>query len=122
MADLGRPQSLAARNLTITDVENALRSENIELPRVTVNPKQADFRVRIQRAIEPVADFENLVLPRSADGYWSGADVARVETGPASAATCCGGNGVRWWHRNRQQSKANTLAVAKLAKAQPPRS
>ena len=111
---------LAARNLTITDVENALRSENIELPAGNVESRTRDFRVRIQRGYRTVADFENLVLTRSADGYLVRLrDVARVETGPAERRNMLRGNGVPMVGIGIvKQSKANTLAVAKLAKAQ----
>ncbi|MCK7515116.1 MAG: efflux RND transporter permease subunit [Desulfobacterales bacterium] len=111
---------LAARNLTITDVENALRSENIELPAGNVESRTRDFRVRIQRGYRTVADFENLVLTRSADGYLVRLrDVARVETGPAERRNMLRGNGVPMVGIGIvKQSKANTLAVAKLAKAE----
>jgi multidrug efflux pump len=111
---------LAARNLTITDVENALRSENIELPAGNVESRTRDFRVRIQRGYRTVADFENLVLTRSADGYLVRLrDVARVETGPAQRRNMLRGNGVPMVGIGIvKQSKANTLAVAKLAKAE----
>jgi len=111
---------LAARNLTITDVENTLRSENIELPAGNVESRTRDFRVRIQRGYRTVADFENLVLTRSADGYLVRLrDVARVQTGPAERRNMLRGNGVPMVGIGIvKQSKANTLAVAKLAKAE----
>jgi multidrug efflux pump len=111
---------LAARNLTVTDVENALRSENIELPAGNVESLARDFRVRIKRGYGSVEDFENLVLARSADGYLVRLrDVARVETGPAERRNMLRGNGVPMVGIGIvKQSKANTLAVAKLAKAE----
>ncbi|MCU0560439.1 MAG: efflux RND transporter permease subunit [Desulfobacterales bacterium] len=111
---------LAARNLTVTDVENALRAENIELPAGNIESLTRDFRVRIQRGFQSVADFENLVLARSADGYLVRLrDVARVETGPVERRNMLRGNGVPMVGIGIiKQSKANTLAVARLAKAE----
>ncbi len=111
---------LAARNLTVTDVEDALRSENIELPAGNVESLARDFRVRIKRGYGSAEDFENLVLARSADGYLVRLrDVARVETGPVERRNMLRGNGVPMVGIGIvKQSKANTLAVAKLAKAE----
>jgi multidrug efflux pump subunit AcrB len=115
-----RINQLAARNLTLTDVENALRSENIELPAGNVESRTRDFLVRIQRGYRTVADFENLVLTRSADGYLVRLlDVALVETGPAERRNMLRGNGVPMVGIGIvKQSKASTLAVAKVAKAE----
>jgi len=115
---------LAARNLTVTDVEDALRSENIELPAGNVESLARDFRVRIKRGYRSVEDFKNLVLARSADGYLVRLrDVARVETGPVERRNMLRGNGVPMVGIGIvKQSKANTLAVAKLAKAEAPAS
>ena len=111
---------LAARNLTVTDVENALRVENIELPAGNIESETRDFRVRIQRGYRSVEDFENLVLARSSDGYLVRLrDVARVETGPVEHRSMLRGNGVPMVGIGIiKQSKANTLAVARLAKAE----
>jgi multidrug efflux pump len=111
---------LAARDLTVTDVENALRSENIELPAGNVESLARDFRVRIQRGYRSVKDFENLVLARGKDGYLVRLrDVARVETGPVESRSLLRGNGVPMVGIGIvKQSKANTLAVASRAQAE----
>ena len=111
---------LAARDLTVTDVENALRRENIELPAGNVESLARDFRVRIQRGYSRVEDFENLVLARGQDGYLVRLrDVARVETGPAERRSLLRGNGVPMVGIGIiKQSKANTLAVARIATAE----
>jgi multidrug efflux pump len=111
---------LAARNLTVNDVENALRAENVELPAGNIESLTRDFRVRIQRGYRSVEDFESLVLARSSDGYLVRLrDVARVETGPVERRNMLRGNGVPMVGIGViKQSKANTLAVARLAKAE----
>ena len=54
--------ALAARNLTVTDVENALRRENLELPAGQLESRARDFQVRIARNYETATDFRQLAL------------------------------------------------------------
>ena len=74
--------ALAARGLTVADVENALRAENVELPAGGVESESRQFSVRVERAFNTPAQFSRLVIDRGADGYLVRlADVARVERG-----------------------------------------
>jgi multidrug efflux pump len=57
-------QALAARNLTVNDIETALRRENVELPAGRLESKTRDFILRVGRAYNGAGDFENLVLSR----------------------------------------------------------
>ena len=41
--------ALAARGLTVTDAENALRNENIELPAGRIESQDRDFTLRVER-------------------------------------------------------------------------
>lgn len=109
---------LAARNLTVTDVEDALRAENIELPAGNVESKARDFTVRIERGYRTVEDFRNLVLARGNDGYLVRLrDVARVDIGPVEHRNLFRGNGVPMVGIGIiKQSTANTLEVARRAK------
>lgn len=59
-------QALAARNLTVSDIESVLRSENVELPAGSVESKDRHFTVRLERTFKTEEDFSNLVL---AEGY-----------------------------------------------------
>ena len=61
--------ALAARELTITDIENALRRENVELPAGRIESESIEFRVRLQRSYQSPEDFEALVISRGADGH-----------------------------------------------------
>ena len=40
---------MAARGLTVTEIENALRSENVELPAGSFESVQRQFTVRVNR-------------------------------------------------------------------------
>ncbi|MFT5575199.1 MAG: multidrug efflux pump [Bermanella sp.] len=112
-------RALAARGLTATDIENALRSENIELPAGTVKSQDRDFVVKLERHYQSADDFRKLVIARGDDGYLVRLqDVARVELGAAEWRRMFRGNGVNMVGLGIiKQSTANTLAVTRAAKA-----
>jgi multidrug efflux pump len=111
---------LAARNLTVADVEAALRRENIELPAGRIESQHREFSVRVARAYQNVNDFSQLVLQRNADGNIIRlAEVAKVELGAADYRTELRGNGEPMVGIGIiQQSTANTLEVARGVKAE----
>jgi len=61
--------AMAARRVTVTDIENALRSENIELPAGRIESRQREFTLRTETSMRSEAEFRNLVVGRGADGY-----------------------------------------------------
>ncbi len=61
--------ALAARQLTATDVENALRRENVELPAGRIESREREFTLRTNTALHTENDFRNLYVGRGADGY-----------------------------------------------------
>ncbi len=114
------PDKLAARDLTITEIEDTLRGENVELPAGNVESATRDFTVRVSRGYRTVEDFEQLVLRRGDDGYLVRLrDVGRVQIGPVERRNLFRGNGKPMVGIGIiKQSKANTLAVAQRAKQQ----
>ncbi|MCE9684636.1 efflux RND transporter permease subunit [Shewanella sp. AS16] len=112
-------QALAARNLTVADIESALRSENVELPAGSIESKERHFTVRLERGFRTAEDFANLVITQGQDGYLVKlGDVAKVEIGSEEERIMFRGNreamiglGVS------KQSTANTLEVARAANA-----
>lgn len=113
-------RELAARGLTVADVENALRAENLELPAGSIDSEDRQFTVRVQRAFRTGDDFSQLVLSRGQDGYLVRlGDVARVEQGAAEDRLFFRGNGVPMVGIGIiKQSTANTVAVAQAAQAE----
>ena len=111
-------QKLAARNLTVADVESALRSENVELPAGDVESVDRQFTVRLQRSYRTPDDFKNLVISRGDMGYLVRlGDVARVEKGAVEDRTLYRGNGKAMVGLGIiKQSKANTISVVDAAK------
>ena len=49
--------ALAARGLTVADVESALERENVELPAGSIESTDRDFTLRVQRGYREPADF-----------------------------------------------------------------
>ncbi len=113
-------RELAARGLTVADVEAALRAENIELPAGSIDSGERQFTVRVKRSFRTADDFSRLVLARGDDGYLVRlGDVARVERGAAEDRLFFRGNGVPMVGIGIiKQSTANTLAVARAARAE----
>jgi multidrug efflux pump len=110
--------AMAARDITVTDIENVIRSENVELPAGEVESVDRDFEVRVARSFLSPADFGNLTIKASADGYLVKLkEVARVELGAEDDETEFRGGGVNMIGLGIvKQSKANTLEVARSAK------
>lgn len=112
-------QKLAARGLTAADVEDALRSDNVELPAGSLESRHRQFSIRTQRSFVAPADFAQLVVGAGDDGYLIRlGDVARVSLAAEEERITFRGNtqdmigiGIT------RQSTANTLAVANAANA-----
>ncbi|MDF3048046.1 MAG: multidrug efflux pump [Candidatus Midichloriaceae bacterium] len=113
-----KTDELAARNLTVADVEKALNKQNVDLPAGILESKNMDFTVRLLRNFNNEADFKNLPLSQGTDGHIVKlSDVATVELAPAEARSTLRSNGSPMVSIGIiKQSKANTLAVAKAVK------
>ncbi len=73
---------LAAYNLTVGDLERALRQQNVDLPSGRIESLAREFPVRLRGRMDNPHEFENLILA-SRNGYQvKFSDVGRVELGP----------------------------------------
>ncbi len=111
---------LAARDLTVADVEAVLRQENVELPAGRIESADRQFTVRVDRAFQTPEQFADIVLAKGDDGYLIRlSDVARVERGAAERRSDFHGNGIPMVGLGIvRQSTANTLDVALAARAE----
>lgn len=62
-------QALAARALTVGDIENALRRENVQLPAGRLESVEREFSLRTEVGLDSVEDFRNLVIGRGMGGH-----------------------------------------------------
>ncbi len=106
---------LAARGLTVADIEEALRRENIELPAGKLESDTRELNVRVARTYLTPEDFAALVLKRGADGYLVRlGEVAKVEIAPVEHRREFRSNGRPMIGLGIiKQSKANTLEMAR---------
>ncbi|MBL9216953.1 MAG: efflux RND transporter permease subunit [Opitutaceae bacterium] len=72
---------LAAHQLTVGDVEAALRQQNVEIPGGRIESAAREFPVRIEGRMTQVAEFENLVLATRGSHQVKFSDIGRVELG-----------------------------------------
>ncbi|PSN10533.1 hydrophobe/amphiphile efflux-1 family RND transporter, partial [filamentous cyanobacterium CCP5] len=112
------PEQLAARNLTVLEVEQALRSQNISIPSGIVEGRLNEFSVRTLGRLESPEAYNQLVLRTSEDG----AQIRLQDVGYAEI----GAENYRSFVRFKGESAvglgviklsdANTLAVADAVK------
>lgn len=112
-------KKLAARNLTVGDIETALRAENVESPAGSLESSQRTYTLRIDRSFNTPEQFSSLVIAEGDDGYLIRlGDVARVERGTLEDRTLFRGNGVPMVGIGVvKQSTANTVEVAASVRA-----
>jgi multidrug efflux pump len=110
--------ALAARGLTVADVEDALERENVELPAGSIESSERDFTLRVQRGYRDPADFAKLTLAKGAEGYLVRlGDVARVERASEERRAYFRSNGVENVGLGIvKTSTANSLDVARAAR------
>lgn len=88
------PDRLAAYRLTVQDVEDALRAQNLEVPAGRIESRQREFNVTARTDLNTVAQFEQVALKTAAGYTVRLRDVARVEEGAASERSRVRLNGV----------------------------
>ncbi|NQZ26306.1 MAG: efflux RND transporter permease subunit [Colwellia sp.] len=122
--------SMAARNITVQDIEDTLRDENVELPAGRIESIDRDFSIRVERSYLTVQDFANMVISHSEGNSESSSesnlvgksvvrlgDVAEVFIGAQDDENMFRGNGKNMVGLGViKQSKANTLDVVKSAR------
>ncbi|HEY4555519.1 MAG TPA: efflux RND transporter permease subunit, partial [Lysobacter sp.] len=112
--------ALAARGVTLGEVESALRSENVELPAGRIESGTRDFTLRVARGYESAEDFAQIPLARGDDGYVVRlGDVAKVELASAERRAYFRSNGEPNIGLGVvKTSTANSLDVARAARAE----
>ncbi|MDH4392376.1 MAG: efflux RND transporter permease subunit [Aquabacterium sp.] len=88
------PEKLAAHRLTVQDVEDALRRQNLEVPAGRIESQQREFNVTARTDLNTVAQFADIAL-RNNNGYTVRLrDVGRVQEAAANERSRVRLNGV----------------------------
>ena len=109
---------LAAYNLTVSDLERALRQQNVDLPSGRIESLSREFPVRLRGRMDNPHEYENLILANREGYQVKFSDVGRVELGPNDYRN-------QTYVKGRpavsvsvyRQSQSNLLDVAKQVKA-----
>jgi multidrug efflux pump len=113
-------EALAARRLTVNDVESALRRENVQLPAGRLESRVREFVLNTATGLTTPDDFRQLVVGRSPDGYLVRlGEVAEIALAAENERTISRTLGVAGISIGLEpQSNANALTVAAAAHAE----
>ncbi|MBP9912950.1 MAG: efflux RND transporter permease subunit [Opitutaceae bacterium] len=75
------PDRLTAYGLTVADVEQALRQQNVDIPSGRIESLTREFGMRLEGRMNNVSDYENLILAARGDTQVKFSDIGRVELG-----------------------------------------
>ncbi len=107
------PDKLAAVRLTVQDVEDALRRQNLEVPAGRIESQQREFSVTARTDLTTPEQFGEIALKNAAGYVVRLRDVARIEQAAASERSSVRLNGVPAVSMGViRQATANPLEVA----------
>ncbi len=115
------PAALAARGLTVQDVERAIQTRSVEVPAGRIESDRREFAVRYLGEMRTAGEFAGLTVSNADGRLIKLSEVARVEPGPEDERTV-----VRFSRQPGvfvgliRQSKANVVEVAEAALAELP--
>jgi multidrug efflux pump len=113
---------LAARSLTVQDVESAIRSRNVEVPAGRIESQRREFTVRALGELRTPDEFGRMVVSSQDGQLVRLRDLARVELGPESDRAI-----LRYKGQTAiaigvvRQSKANLIQVSDRIQAELPK-
>ena len=81
------PIKLAANNLTVQEVEQALRGENIRLPAGTLEADNIDLTLNLDKSYNSIDTIKQLPIKKNNKQIVTLSDVAKIEFGPVSEKT-----------------------------------
>ena len=112
-------ERLAARDITVAEVERSLRANNVELPAGSVDSSTRNFTVQMDGRLTNVEQFRDLVIRRDGNDLLRLGEVANVQMGVESDVSRLRANGQTAIGMGViRQSKANTVAVSDAVRAE----
>lgn len=111
------PSRMAARQITVLDVEHALRTENVEIPSGRIESRLREFTVRTRGELDTPDEFNRLIVKRVNGMPVYLRDIGHATIGARDDRSLVRFNGVPAVGLGIvKQSKANTLDVARAVK------
>jgi multidrug efflux pump len=86
------PDKMAAKNVTATDVRNALLTQNIELPSGRIEGNDVELTIRTYGRLTTEEEFNNLIIRSTDDGVVHLNDIGSAELRPENERTLLRGN------------------------------
>ncbi|HEY8106218.1 MAG TPA: efflux RND transporter permease subunit, partial [Gemmatimonadales bacterium] len=113
---------LAARGLTVGDVQQAIRTRNVEVPAGRIESERREFTVRSLGELKTPGEFAQLVVSSQGGQLVKLQDLGRVELGPQDERSELRFNGTPSVAIGViRQSKANIIDVADAIRAELPK-
>src|SRR4051812_40356573 len=113
---------LAARGLTVQDVQQAIRSRNVEVPAGRIESERREFTVRSMGELKTPEEFGNLVVSNTEGVLVKLKDLGRVELGAEDERSALRFKGTPSVAIGViRQSKANIISVAEEIRGELPR-
>jgi len=113
---------LAARGLTVQDVQQAIRTRNVEVPAGRIESVRREFTVRSLGELKTPEEFSNLVVSNTGGALVKLKDLGRVELAAEDERSALRSNGTPAVAIGViRQSKANILAVSEQIQKELPR-
>ncbi|MDR2646351.1 MAG: efflux RND transporter permease subunit [Holosporaceae bacterium] len=111
-------KEMAARGVTVDDVENALNTENVEYPAGRVESKEKEFPITLRRQYNTPEDFKYIVVSSDENGNLIRiSDIARVSIEPKTQRSLFEANGESAISLGiSKQSTANSIAISRGAR------
>src|SRR3990170_4583982 len=112
-------RAMAARQVSVQDVEAALLRNNLELPAGEIRSSQRQFTVRTDSRLRSIEDFRGVVI-KTIKGYSIRlAEIGNIELGVEDRDTVVRSDGREAVGLGiLRQSQANTIAVSRLVRRQ----
>ncbi|MBI4445514.1 MAG: efflux RND transporter permease subunit [Acidobacteria bacterium] len=110
------PEKLRGYGLTLDQVRNALRAQNIEAPGGRLDLRNSELVLRTMGRVVRVEDFKRIIVAHQNGSNITVGDIGKVEDGilePRSLSRLNGTNAVSLYVR--KQSGTNTVEIAELA-------
>ena len=83
------PIKLAANNITVQEVELALRNENVRLPAGTLEANNIDLTINIDKSYNDLEKLKQLPIKKGKDNLVRLSDIAVLEVGRVASYAFC---------------------------------